>query len=83
MAVAAANTDVSFAATSRFVWTAISCALIRAIAANALDFRVGVLLEPSREPEWALFVVQLQQGCAGVAAVSGVGKGESPGQKWQ
>jgi hypothetical protein len=48
-AVAAANTEDSFATTSRFVWTAISCALIRAIAANALDFRVGKLLEPSRK----------------------------------
>jgi uncharacterized membrane protein YgcG len=48
-AVAAANTEDSFATTSRFVWAAISCALIRAIAANALDFRVGKLLEPSRK----------------------------------
>ena len=47
-AVAAASPDVHPAATARRVRAVISCALIRSIAVNALDFRNGKILPPSR-----------------------------------
>jgi hypothetical protein len=47
-AVAAAFPDVPPAAIARRVRAAISCALIRSIAVNALDYRNGKLRSPSR-----------------------------------
>jgi hypothetical protein len=47
-AVAAAFPDVHPAVIARRVWSTISCALIRSIAVNALDYRNGKLLAPSR-----------------------------------
>ena len=47
-AVAAASPDVPYAVTARRVRATISCALIRSIAVNALDFRNGKLAAPSR-----------------------------------
>ena len=47
-AVAAAFPGVPFAATARRVRAIISCALMRSIALNSLDYRNGKLLPPSR-----------------------------------